>query len=180
MKLKLLMRSKPVSRVADAPAPGLWVGTWRRVMGPSTEVIETPLGDEVDQQSPLYLVAAWKPLAPGQFVLRRYPALARLVAADGDGDPVVRALLRLVPADARLCFPEMEVDWGLIAEIALASEPDPSPERLKLLQLVMRRDRERRFDQIRRRFRQTAGTAGSSGASGGERPPFANTRGAEE
>lgn len=173
MKLNLLIRPKPASRVADAPAPGLWVGAWRRVMGPSTEVVETPLGDEVDHQPPLYLVAAWKPLAAGQFVLRRYPAVARLVGADGDGEPVVKTLLKLLPADARVFVPEMEVDWGLIAEIAMASDPDPTPERLRLLQMVMRRDREKRFEQIRRRFRPAAGTSGAS------QPPFANTQSPE-
>lgn len=174
MKLKLLIRPKTVSRVADSPAPGLWVGAWRRVMGPSAEVVETPLGDELDHQPPMYLVAAWKPLAPGQFVLRRYPAVARLLGADGDGEPVVRALLKLIPGDARLFVPEMEVDWGLIAEIAMASDPDPTPDRLRLLQLVIRRDREKRFEQIRRRFRPEPGTPGAG------QPPFASTQFADE
>ncbi len=170
MKLKLLLRSRPVSRVADAPAPGLWVAAWRRVMGADAEVVESALGDELEHVSPCYLVAAWKPLAAGQFALRRYPAVARLASADGDGEPVLRVLLKLLPSDARLFVPEMDVDWGLIAEIAMASEPEPTPDRLRLLQAVMRRERHKRFEQIRRRF-QPEGAGGRDA-----QPPFAPTQ----
>lgn len=170
MKLKLLMRAKPAGRVAAAAAPGLWVAAWRRVSGAGAEVVDSPLGDELEHVAPSFLVAAWKPLADGQFALRRYPAVARLVSADGDGEPVLRALLRLLPGDARIFVPEMEVDWGLIAEIAMACDAEATPDRLRLLQSVMRREREKRFEQIRRRYPP------APDAGGERRPPFAPTQ----
>lgn len=151
MKLNLLLKSRSAPRVAESAAPGQWIGAYRRLLGPSTELVETQLGDEVENVAPQYLIAVWKPLAPGQFTIRRYPAVARLVTVDSDS--VLKTLLRLVPTDARLFVPEMDVDWGLIAQIAMVCDPELRPEQLRVLQAVVWRDREKRLEQIRKRYK---------------------------
>lgn len=151
MKLSLLMRARPAGRVADVHAPGVWIGAYRRLVGPTAEVVETQFGDEVENLAPQYLVAVWKPIPAGGFAIRRFPAVARLVSTDSEG--VMRALLKLVPDDSRLFVPEMEVDWGLIAQIAMVCDSGLRADQMRVLQAVVWRDREKRLEQIRRRYR---------------------------
>lgn len=165
MKLDLLRLRKPTSRIAAAPGPGVWLAVQRRLRGPGSQVHETPYGDEVENLPPLHLVALWRPLAAGQLVLRRFPAAARLVGVEGDA--LNARVLRWVPAPARLHWAELEVDWGLIAEIALASDPALGASELRLLQRVMHRERERRFEQIRRRYAPRGAEAGETASAAG-------------
>ncbi|MCU0773199.1 MAG: hypothetical protein MUC74_01480 [Ideonella sp.] len=161
MKLPLI-KSKP--RVSDEHGPGLWIGASHRVAGPTHEVVETPLGDEVENRPPQYLLALWKPLRRRQPFPRRFPAFAALVVCE-EAD-VVDALLKRVPDGARLSVPSFDVDWGLVAQIVMVTDDGLGAAQHQLLQAFI--------DAERRRTLTTIGTAYASGTAGFQR--FADTQ----
>lgn len=110
-------------RLTDRWRPGVWVGAARRAFGPMAEVSEAADRLIVDTHPPHSLIALWSPPADGEPLLRRLPQVASLVAA-GDEAGAVRELLAQMPHDARLWLaPQPEVDWALMAEIVIISEP---------------------------------------------------------
>jgi hypothetical protein len=154
---------KPKPRVTDAPGPGLWIGAYRRIAGPTHEVVETPLGDEVENRPPQYLLAAWKPLRRGEPFPRRFPALAELAAAEEAS--VAEGLLKRLPDGARLAVPRFDVDWALVAQIVMVTDDRLSAAQHQMLQAFI--------ESERRQTLTTIGTHYSQDAKGTER--FADT-----
>jgi hypothetical protein len=145
---------KPKPRVTDVPGPGLWIGAYRRVAGPTHEVVETPLGDEVDNRPPQYLVALWKPLRRGEPFPRRFPTLAELVATDEA--TVTDALLKRLPEGARLAVPNFDVDWWLVAQIVMVTDDRLAAAQHQLLQAYMDTERRQTLTAIGTRYRHDA------------------------
>jgi hypothetical protein len=156
MKLHSLLSRAPkaLTRIVEAASPGVWVGAYRRLVGPSSEVVDTQFGQEVENVAPQYLVAVWKPMRPGQVTVRRYPAAAQLLTCDSDS--VLGALLRHVPVDGQVVIPEMEVDWGLIAQIVMLCETDLRPDQHRILYALIAREKAKVIEQIRKRYKLNA------------------------
>jgi hypothetical protein len=142
---------KAPTRVVESLAPGVWVGAYRRLVGPSSEVVDTQFGQEVENVAPQYLMAVWKPMRPGHVTVRRYPTMARLLTSDSEA--VLSVMLRHVPVEAQLVIPEMEVDWGLIAQIVMLCDPELRPDQQRLMQAVMAREKVRVIEQIKKRYK---------------------------
>lgn len=115
--------------------PGAWVGVARRAIGPCTEPVD---GDDTafDTLPAQWLVALWPPQSLQQPFLRRWPVLVQLTdAAEG---AATQLLLQHVPAGARLWLCSDEVDWALLAEIVLRSEPHLAPwQHRELAQFIL-------------------------------------------
>ncbi len=153
MKLNSLLSrsSKSPTRIVENLAPGVWVGAYRRLVGPSNEVVDTQFGQEVENVAPQYLMAVWKPIRPGHAAVRRYPAAAQLLTCDSDS--VLSALLRHVPVDGQLVVPEMEVDWGLVAQIVMLCENELRPDQHRILYALIAREKAKVIEQIRKRYK---------------------------
>ena len=146
MKLGLL-KSRP--RIADTPAPGLWIGAQRRLAGPTHKVVETEYGDTVESLPPQYLFALWKPYKRDEPFLRRYPAVAELAAVEEAALPEL--MLKRVPEADRLCVLRLEVDWALVAQIVMIIDSRLGSAQHQLLR-----------DFIEAEQRNTLATIGSS------------------
>lgn len=110
-------------RLMDHWRPGVWVGAQRRVFGPSAEVSETADSLIVDTHPPHSLIALWAPPGDREPLLRRLPLVASLVGTP-DENAVLAELIAQLPADACLWLaPQTEIDWALMAEIVMISEP---------------------------------------------------------
>ena len=107
-------------RIVAHHEPGVWIGAVRRVFGPISQVIETEQGDTIENHPPHYLVALWAPLRDDEAFLRRWPDSVSIALQDQDC--AVEELQRNLPIGARLWITMQEVDWAVIAEIAMLSE----------------------------------------------------------
>jgi hypothetical protein len=107
-------------RIASRAEPGVWIGAVRRVFGPISQVVSTDQGDTIENHPPHYLVALWAPLRDDEAFLRRWPDSVSI--ALNDHDCAVQELLRSLPIGARLWITTQELDWAVIAEIAMLSE----------------------------------------------------------
>lgn len=128
--------------------PAAWVGAVRRVFGPVAEVGDGAGDDDgvVESHPPHSLFVAWSPLKPGQPLLRRWPSLVSIVGADGDD--AVAALLKAVPGGAPLWLTPHEIDWALMAEIVMLSEPDLAPFHYRELERFVAAERAATLAQI--------------------------------
>jgi hypothetical protein len=154
IKLNGLLTRSPKSsptRVVEALVPGVWIGAYRRLIGPSSEVVDTQFGQEVENVAPQYLMAVWKPMRSGHVTVRRYPTAARLLTCDNDA--VLSVMLRHVPVDAQLVIPEMEVDWGLVAQIVMLCDTELRPDQQRLMYAVMTREKSKVIEQIKKRYK---------------------------
>ncbi|MFZ2652489.1 MAG: hypothetical protein WA210_20500 [Burkholderiaceae bacterium] len=107
-------------RIVARPEPGVWIGAVRRIIGPIAEVVQTVHGDAIENHPPQYLVAMWAPLRDDEAFLRRWPDSVSVAVNDHEG--AVAELLCNLPEGARLWVTPQEVDWAVIAEIAMLSE----------------------------------------------------------
>jgi hypothetical protein len=137
---------KSKSRVSDQYGPGLWIGASHRVSGPTHEVVETLLGDEVDNRPPQYLIAMWKPLRRGQPFPRRFPTIAALVGCE-EAD-IVDTMLKRLPEGGRLSVPAHDVDWGLVALVVTVVDDTLTAEQHQLLQAFIETERRRTLTTI--------------------------------
>lgn len=108
------------SRIAARLAPGVWIGAVRRVIGPIAQVTPTAHGDMIETHPPHYLVAIWAPQRDDEAFLRRWPDSVSVALNDQEG--AIGELLRNLPEGARVWVTTQEVDWAVIAEIAMLSE----------------------------------------------------------
>ncbi len=107
-------------RIVARPEPGVWIGAVRRIIGPIAQVVESEHGDTIENHPPQYLVAMWAPLRSEEAFLRRWPDA---VSVDqNDHDCALAELLCNLPEGARLWVTPQEIDWAVIAEIAMLSE----------------------------------------------------------
>ena len=102
--------------------PGAWIGAVRRAFGPHTALHSTHQGEVVENHPSHWLIALWAPQQLRQPFLRRWPEVVAMVATDDEAEAVV-GLLRHVPEGNPLWVLNEELDWALMAEIVLLSEP---------------------------------------------------------
>jgi hypothetical protein len=107
-------------RIVAHPEPGVWIGAVRRIIGPIAQVVESEDGDTIENHPPQYLVAMWAPLRSEEAFLRRWPDSVSV--AQHNHDSAVAELLCSLPEGARLWVTPQEIDWAVIAEIAMLSE----------------------------------------------------------
>jgi hypothetical protein len=113
-------------RLAKRYSPGLWIGGVRKAFGAVSEVVESPEGGIIiESHPPHYLLVLWKPLEPDMLLLPRWPAKVSL--AEPDTAAAVRELLVDVPEGERLWLTDQLIDWVLMAEIVMLSEPGLKP-----------------------------------------------------
>ena len=127
-------------RIVARPEPGAWIGAVRRVFGPISQVVQTEQGDQIENHPPHYLVALWAPLREDEGFLRRWPDSVSI--ALHDQDHALQELLRNVPIGARLWVTMQEIDWAVIAEIAMLSEAQSFlPEHYRELERFIAQER---------------------------------------
>jgi hypothetical protein len=127
-------------RVLTQHEPGVWIGAIRRAFGPFTQVVSTAQGDTIENHPPHYLVALWTPLRPDEAFLRRWPDTVAI--ALHDQDRALQELLRNMPLNARLWVTLQEIDWAVIAEIAMLSEGEHfEPEHYRELERFIEQER---------------------------------------
>ena len=127
-------------RIAARPEAGVWVGAVRRVFGPIAQVVETEQGDTIENHPPHYLVALWAPMGENEGFLRRWPDSVSI--ALHDQNHAVEDLLRNLPIGARMWITLQEIDWAVIAEIALLSESQNfSPDHYRELERFIAQER---------------------------------------
>jgi hypothetical protein len=107
-------------RIVARPEPGVWIGAVRRVFGPISQVVRTERGDEIENHPPHYLVALWAPMREDEGFLRRWPDSVSIALHDQES--AIQELLHNLPAGVRLWISMQEIDWAVIAEIAMLSE----------------------------------------------------------
>lgn len=128
--------------------PGAWMAVRRRALGASTAVLNTPDGPLVETLAPQWLMAVWPPQGLDQPWLSRWPERAALVSAD-DGDTAARRLLAVsVPAQASLWLAELEVDWGLLADLVLHHDAALKPFQIEALRALAEAERIAQFERL--------------------------------
>jgi hypothetical protein len=129
------------SRIAAHPAPGVWIGAVRRVIGPIAQVTPSVQGDMIETHPPHYLVAIWAPLRDEEAHLRRWPGSVSVALGDHEG--AIDELLRNLPEGERVWVTPQEIDWAVIAEIALLSEGKRfTPEHYRELERFIAQERD--------------------------------------
>ena len=112
-------------RLARRYEPGRWVGGVRKAFGAVSEVVEGPEGLYIENHPPHYIVVLWKPLDGDACFLPRWPV--KVALAQPDTAAAIRELLVDVPEGERLWLADQQVDWVLMAEIVMLSEPGLQP-----------------------------------------------------
>lgn len=129
------------SRIVARPAPGVWIGAVRRVIGPIAQVTVTDQGETIETHPPHYLVATWAPLRDDEAHLRRWPDSVSVALNDHEG--AIAELLRNVPDGARVWVTGQELDWTVIAQIAMLSETGRfTPEHYRELERFIAQQRD--------------------------------------
>lgn len=127
-------------RIVARPEPGVWIGAVRRAFGPISQVVETEQGDTIENHPPHYLVALWAPLRDDEAFLRRWPDSVSIALHDHEA--AIQELLRNLPIGARLWVTMQEIDWAVIAEIAMLSESQNfQPEHYRELERFIAQER---------------------------------------
>jgi len=108
-------------RLAKRYSPGHWIGGVRKAFGAVSEVVDSPEGIIIESHPPHYLLVLWAPLEADVLLLPRWPAKVSL--AEPDTAAAVRELLVEVPDGERLWLTDQLIDWVLMAEIVMLSEP---------------------------------------------------------
>lgn len=112
-------------RLAKRYSPGHWIGGLRKAFGAVSEVVESPDGIIIESHPPHYLLVLWRPLEPDVLLLPRWPS--KVSIAEPDAAAAVRELLVDVPVGERLWLTDQLIDWVLMAEIVMLSEPGLKP-----------------------------------------------------
>jgi hypothetical protein len=108
-------------RLAKHYESGHWIGGVRKAFGAVSEVVEGPNGVLIDSHPPHFLLVLWKPLEPDTPFLPRWPT--KVSIAQPASSAAVRELLVDVPPGERLWLTDQHIDWVLMAEIVMLSEP---------------------------------------------------------
>lgn len=108
------------ARLVARHEPGVWIGAVRRVIGPIAQVTQTEHGELIETHPPHYLVATWAPLRDDEAHLRRWPDSVSIALHDHAS--AVAELLCNIPPAARVWITAQEIDWVVIAQIAMLSE----------------------------------------------------------
>lgn len=130
-----------LGRLSRQYVPGAWIGGLRLAFQEVAEVVE----GQIERYPPHYLIALWEPLPTGKPHLPRWPAVAAIASPDSN-----RALLDLVshlPAGAKVWLSDQEIDWALVADIVLRTDPN--------LQTYHQRELSRFIDGLRQQDLQT-------------------------
>ncbi len=129
------------SRIVARPVPGVWIGALRRVIGPIAQVTLTDQGETIETHPPHYLVATWAPLRDDEAHLRRWPDSVSVALNDHEG--AIAELLRNIPDGARVWVTAQELDWTVIAQIAMLSEGGRfTPEHYRELERFIAQERD--------------------------------------
>jgi hypothetical protein len=129
------------SRIVAHPEQGVWIGAVRRIIGPIAQVMQTEHGDAIETHPPQYLVAMWAPLRDDEAFLRRWPDSVSV--ALNDHDCAVAELLCNLPEGARVWVTSQEIDWAVIAEIAMLSEGENfTPDHYRELERFIAQERD--------------------------------------
>jgi hypothetical protein len=121
--------------------PQAWTALVRRIAGASAEVTQTPDRMLVAQHAPQWLCALWPPQPPAVPLLGRWPELAALVAAEG-ASQALQALLAELPADAAMWQADLEMDWGLVADLVLQQDAGLRPAQTQALRELAEAERQ--------------------------------------
>jgi hypothetical protein len=123
---------------------GDWVGAFRKVFGPLVEWSDQH--SELENHPPHYLAALWRPTSLRTPFLPRWPFKLTLVQPD----PVaaVRDMLLEIPVTQRLWLARRQVDWALMAEIAMVGETELVPFQYRGLQAFVQAERHKTLAEI--------------------------------
>ena len=132
-------RSEFLLRLARRYQPGHWIGGLRKAFAPVAEVTDTPEGGEIETFPSHYLISLWRPIDAAA-LLPRWPYKVSLVAPDATA--AVRALLADVPHTARLWVAGSQIDWALMADIVMLSEPGLAPYQYRELKEFINTERQ--------------------------------------
>ncbi len=157
-------------RIVARPETGVWIGAVRRIIGPIAQVIQTDQGDAIETHPPQYLVAMWAPLRDDEAHLRRWPDSVSVALSDHES--AMTELLHNLPEGARVWVTSQEIDWAVIAEIALLSEGQNfTPDHYRELERFIAQEREKTLATISANY--TDRESGFEGFLGTVRSPFA-------
>jgi hypothetical protein len=132
-------RSEFLLRLARRYQPGHWIGGLRKAFAPVAEVVDTPHGEQIETFPSHYLISLWRPIEAAAF-LPRWPYKVSIVAPDAAA--AVRALLVDVPRTARLWVAGSQIDWALMADIVMLSEPGLAPYHYRELKAFINAERQ--------------------------------------
>ena len=132
-------RSEFLQRLARRYQPGHWIGGMRRAIAPVAEVVDTPEGEQIETYPSHYLISLWQPIEAAAF-LPRWPYKVSIVTPDATA--AVRSLLADVPASARLWVAGSQIDWALMADIVMLSEPGLAPYQYRELKEFVNAERQ--------------------------------------
>jgi hypothetical protein len=139
------------ARIANIWEPGVWVGAACRAFGPVSEVIEDARsGVVVENHPPHFIVAMWRTRHGDGPVLRRWPSVVHLTGASESR--LVAEMLSQLPVSDRLWLTNADLDWALMAEIVMVSEPTLASWQGRELQAFVRNERARTLAQISRGY----------------------------
>jgi hypothetical protein len=122
MILRARAAPDPNDRLLAEWQPGAWIGSIRRAFGPLPELRSVAEGEVIDNHPSHWLVALWKPQRLQQPFLFRWPQLVQLVAGE-DESAALLELLQHVPWGERMWMVHADIDWSLLAEIVMLTEP---------------------------------------------------------
>ncbi|MEK8025515.1 hypothetical protein [Pseudaquabacterium rugosum] len=135
-------------RVCTPWRPGAWIGAARTVVEASTELVNTPQGPLVDSRPALRLLVLWAPPDAAAPRPARWPQQLRLQPEDGRS--TADQLLALLPATAELWLDpaDADLDWALLAEIALHHDSGLRPAEREALRALIARERDRGWARL--------------------------------
>ncbi|MFN0186587.1 MAG: hypothetical protein ACKVQR_22475 [Aquabacterium sp.] len=148
------MRRQANPRLLGQWAPGAWIGALRRAHGAASEVVQGPDGPVVETFAPQLLVALWPPQALDTPLLPRWPARVMLTGAEGDA--ALESALAMIPADAALWVTHDDIDWALVADIALHHEAALRHYQIEALRALAVAEREAAFARVNSGYVQPA------------------------
>ncbi len=111
-------------RLAHAWQPEVWVGAVRRAFGPVADVADLAGQEDantIDSRPAQWLIALWGPQTLHQPFLPRLPFMVQLTSRMHSD--AIAELLRHVPAMRLMWLTDSDIDWALMGEIVLLSEP---------------------------------------------------------
>lgn len=153
----------PALRAASDPRllarwqPRAWTGRLRKIAEVSAEVVQTAEGPLVENRAAAWLFAIWPPQRLESPLLGRWPTQVGLVEAD-DAPLAQAAMLATVPPDAPLWVADLEIDWGLVAEILLHQDASLRQGLSGSLKDLIQSEREAAYAQINQAYERAGRT----------------------
>lgn len=137
--------------------PRAWTGRLRKIAEVSAEVVQTPQGPLVENRAAAWLFALWPPQRLDAPLLGRWPAQVGLIEAD-DAPLAQLAMLAAVPPDAPLWVADLDIDWGLVAEILLHQDASLRQGLSSTLKNLIQSEREAAYAQINQAYARAGHT----------------------